>query len=165
MTPQQQQNLETLIGRPLTAEEITTITPMVKDSGYLAIAMVLVKARKKRNPDERYSSLGIAKYFQSINGLPPALASEMVLQKIEGFAEEAIQSTDPIDKLLGAQIKRQMTHLYSDGIEIGDPAIGEMLAPIVQAGKMTQEEVDILQDVSLEEYPVSESEIRDALEE
>lgn len=135
------------------------------------IAAALSAGRKVRNPATKYTSLGIAERFPELNGLPGPLAAELALQKLEGFAAAAIAGADPVGKLLGAQIKRQMVHLEGAGMAIGSPAMTPMLAQVVAktanqgAAAFTQAEADALQDVSAVDEPVTTNEVSDVLNE
>jgi len=168
MTPEQLTALQTLAGRTLTQPEIDALTPLVAVRDDAGIAAVLsLKAdgtpRTRRDPATKYTSLGIAERHSSLGGLPGALASEVALQKLEGFATAVLAGADPVLKLLGAQIRRQMKHLEGSGMAIGSPALGAMLGIVVQAGAMTQAEADALQDVASEPDPVAERAVTLAL--
>lgn len=128
-----------------------------------AIAAALSLGRTKADPVTKFTSLGIAEKFPALGPLPGPLAAEMVLQKIEGFAAFAVQQADPATKLLGAATQRQMKHLEGNGMAIGSPAIGAMLMVMVQAGALTQQEVDALVSVAAVEDPVSQHEVRVAI--
>jgi hypothetical protein len=130
-----------------------------------AIAVSLSAGKKKSDPSTKFTSLGIAEKFPSLNGLPGPLAAEIILQKIEGFATAALASQDPVTALLGASTQRQMQHLTNNGMAIGSPAIAAMLAVMVQAGALTQPEVDALVSVAAVDDPVSVNEVSFALSE
>lgn len=134
---------------------------LVPDSG--AIAAALSVGRSVRNTATKYTSLGIAERYPSLGGLPGPLAAELCLQKLEGFAAAAMASTAPATKLLGAATARQMGHLAGAGMAVGSPAVGDMLAVIVQAGALTQAEADALQDVAREPAPITEYAVRVAI--
>lgn len=101
-----------------------------------------------RDATTKFSSLGIAERFASLNGLPGPLAAEAALLKLEGFRDVALQSPDPVTKLLGSAVRRQMEHLSGAGMAIGSPAVAAMLAVIAQGGGLTQAEADALTAVA-----------------
>lgn len=156
MTPQQNEALEALIGRALTAEQATQIDPLLHPDNRndAAIAAILSQGRAVSDPATKFTSLGIAERFPALNGLPGPLAAEMVLQKLEGFAAAAGQSADAATKLLGNATARQMGHLTGGGMAIGSPAIAQMLAVIVSAGAMSQAEADALTSVASKPDPI-----------
>ena len=163
MTPEQLTALQTLAGRTLTQPEIDALTPLVGVRNDTGIAALLSVGRTRRDPATKYTSLGIAERHAPMGGLPGALASEVALQKLEGFAAAVLAGSDAVLKLLGAQIVRQMRHLEGAGMAIGAPALGDMLAIVVQAGAMSQAEADALQDVASEPDPVAERAVTLAL--
>jgi hypothetical protein len=130
-----------------------------------AIAAALSVGYKVRDPVTKYTSLGICERIKSLNGLPSALAGEVVLQKLESFAAGALAGNDAFDKLLGAQIKRQMGHLGGAGMAVGSPALTDMLAVVVSKAEsgLTKEEADALQDVSAVDAFVTAAEVEAAL--
>jgi hypothetical protein len=87
----------------------------------------------------------------------------MVLQKLEGFAVAAAASPNTAVKLLGATITRQMKHLTGLGMTLGSPAIAQMLAVVVKAGGLSQDEVDALLSVAEVDDPISEFDVRCAI--
>lgn len=130
-----------------------------------ALATALSAGRTRTDTAQLFKSLGIAEKFPAMGGLPGPLAAEMVLQKLEGFAAAAIAGSDPVGKLLGSTIKRQMVHLIGAGMAIGSPAIASMLGVIVQmsGGTLTQAEADALVSVAAVPDPVSEFDVRRAI--
>jgi hypothetical protein len=163
MTPGQLTALQLLAGRTLTQPEVDALTPLVAVRNDAGIAALLSVGRTRRDPATKYTSLGIAERHSSLGGLPGALASEVALQKLEGFATAVLAGADPVLKLLGAQIRRQMLHLPGGGMAIGSPALGAMLSIVVQAGAMTQAEANALQDVAAVPDPISVNDISNAL--
>jgi hypothetical protein len=130
-----------------------------------AIAAAVSVGRKRVDKSMMLSSLGLASRFPSLSGLPGSLASEMVLQKIEGLAV-ALKNAEGVDmeamaaRLFGATIERQMVHLKGQGMAFGDPAMHEMFDRMLQMGALAQEEVDALKSVALVDDPVSEFDVR-----
>ncbi len=132
-----------------------------------AIAVALTSGRTRIDAQEKLSSLGLASRFPSLMGLPGPLASEMVLQKIEGLADVLVATVGDTPealgaRLFGAQIKRQMVHLAGAGMAFGDPAMGLMFEQMRLLGALSQEEVDALHSVSRFDAPVSEFDVRQA---
>jgi hypothetical protein len=128
------------------------------------LAAALSIGRVRRDPALKISSLGIAEKMPAIGPLPGPLAAELVLQKLEVFAQAATQSPDQASQLLGATIKRQMTHLAGpSGMAIGSPAVEQMLSVVVAAGGLTQPEMAALLSVVESPDPVSEFEVRRAI--
>ena len=163
MTPEQITALQALAGRTLTQPEVDALTPLVGVRNDTGIAALLSVGRTRRDPATKYTSLGIAERHAPMGGLPGALASEVALQKLEGFATAVLAGADPVLKLLGAQIRRQMKHLEGSGMAIGSAALGAMLGIVVQAGAMTQAEANALQDVAAVPEPVAERAVTLAL--
>jgi hypothetical protein len=132
---------------------------------HAGIAAALSVGRTRRDGGTKFSSLGIAERYASLNGLPGPLAAELCLQKLEGFATAASASTDPATKLLGQATRRQMGHLAGGGMAVGSVAVGQMLAVIVQAGALTQAEATALQDVANVPDPIPHEAVTAAIRE
>lgn len=135
-----------------------------KDS---AIAAIL-SAGRTVYASTRLSSLGLASRIADIGALPGPLVSEMILQKIEGFATACL-ATDGNEapavaaRLFGAQIKRQMKHLEGAGIDFGDIDMHAMFDRMVAGGGLSEEEAAAMKAVSLADAPVSAADVSRAL--
>lgn len=129
------------------------------------LASAISNTRSKRSPTIKYTSLGIAERMISMNGIPGPLTAEVILQKLEGTALSLIASSDPVAKLLGGQIKRQMAHLEGNGIALGSPAVYAMLSYLVTlpGSVLTQPEVEALCDISSQPDPVTEDDVKNAI--
>ena len=152
----------------LRAEILSRLSPEVLASqNTQTVADALSVGRTRIDPVEKLSSLGLASRFPSLSGLPGPLASEMVLQKIEGLADVLVATAGDTPeasgaRLFGAQIKRQMVHLAGAGMAFGDPAMAVMFEQMRLLGALSQEEVDALHSVSRFDAPVSEIDVRRA---
>ena len=127
-----------------------------------AIAAAVSAGRVRKDHTTKFTSLGISERFPALGPLPGPLAAEMVLQKLEGFREAALGSTDAATKLLGGAIRRQMQHLEGNGMAIGSPAVAQMLTVIVANGGLSKAEMDALVSVATVPDPVSEIDVRRA---
>ena len=128
------------------------------------IAALVSKDRVRSDGVTKFSSLGISERFPALGGLPGPLAAELVFQKLEGFAAAAQASTDPVAKLLGGAVIRQMKHLEGTGMAIGSPAVAAMLAAIVAQGGLKKEEADALSSIAMVPDPVSVQQVIEAME-
>lgn len=137
---------------------------MVAEGRTGAVAAALSQGLTVMDTETKFTSLGIAERFPALGPLPGPLAAEMVLQKLEGFAAAAAQSEDVATKLLGGATQRQMQHLKTNGMAIGSPAIAAMLAVIVQAGTLTQQEADALVSVATVTSQVTHQQVEAAME-
>lgn len=123
------------------------VNPWVYDNA-IAVAINDKKLRKKFVATE-LSSLALASRFPlGPNNMPGPLYAELVLQKIEGFADTAVQSQDLLIKLFGSQIKRQMVHLSGKGMDFGDPDMHQMFDQMQQAGALDEADVEALKSVA-----------------
>lgn len=156
MNTNQQLALEGLIGRALTVEEISTLTPHVATRSDGIIANVLSIGRTEVY-DRMTSSRGVAELY---SGGP--VAAEVVLMKLEGASAALLQSAVQADKVLGSLLKRQLGFLAGDGLNFGSASLRAMLDSFAP-GILTSEEVAALKAIATRPAPINVSDVSQAL--
>ena len=159
MTPQQQSALEALVGRSLTADEVTQITPLVAAGATQAIADVLgdgpVEIRQRNT-----SARGLA---QMMPGGP--IAAEVVLMKLEGARDAMLASQDQQQQVMGSLLRRQLAFLGRDeGLDFGASALRGMLDQFVGLGILTADEVAGLKGIAEVRSPITHTQVGAALQ-
>lgn len=127
------------------------------------IAELLSENLYEPDTTTKWSSLGIAEKHAPLNGIPGPLAAESTLLKLEGFSQYAIQSEDPLLMLLGNAIIRQMKHLSGEGMVIGSASLRDIFQILVNAGAITQQEMDTFLDIGNVKVNVSVSDVSSVL--
>ena len=92
-----------------------------------------------------------------------AIASEVVLMKLEGTAASLIASTDQSQKVLGSLLLRQLVFLKGDGLDFGDPTLRGMLDSFASMGILTSTEAANLKSMALVPDPISVNDVSLAL--
>lgn len=156
MNNNQQLALEGLIGRALTVEEVSILTPHVATRSDGLIASILSIGRTEVY-NRMTSSRGVAELY---SGGP--VAAEIVLMKLEGASAALLQSAQQADKVLGSLLKRQLGFLAGEGLDFGSAALRAMLdsfAPSI----LTLEEVAALKAIATRPAPISANAVSSAL--
>ncbi len=159
MTPAQQAALEALVGRVLTGDEITQITPLVAAGATQAIADALGAGPVQIAP-RNTSARGLA---QMVPGGP--IAAEVVLLKLEGARDAMLASADQQQQVLGSLLRRQLRFLDGDeGLDFGSPALRGMLDQFAQLGILTTDEVAGLKAIAESSPPITHTQVGAALQ-
>lgn len=164
MTPQQQNALETLVGRVLDANEITTIDPLLDSDNRRddLIAGILSTGRVKI-VSKMVSARGLAEKY---NGGDP-IGAEITLQKLEGFVAYAdalpAGSGNDTTKLIGKLLNRQLGFLNSDGLDFGSIPLRAMIDQFVAMSIITLTEADHLKNIASTSDPISQETVSRAL--
>ena len=156
MTPAQQSALEALAGRTLTADEVAAIEPLVVAWAPQAIADILSLGRTEVR-SRIISARGIAELMP---GGP--LTAEALLLKLEG-ARDAMLAGTAQQQVFGSLLRRQLKRLDDDGLDIGSPALRQMLDELMAAGVLTAGEVAALKDMAARPAPVTHMQVALAL--
>lgn len=156
MTPAQQSALEALAGRTLTAEEVAAIEPLVAAWAPQGIADILSAGRTEVR-SRIISARGIAELMP---GGP--LAAEVLLLKLEGARDAMLAGSDQ-QQVFGSLLRRQLKRLDDDGLDIGSPALRQMLDQLMAAGVLTAGEVAALKDMAAHPAPVTHMQVAIAL--
>lgn len=80
-----------------------------------------------------------------------ALASEVVLLKLEGARDAMLASADAGQRVFGSLLRRQLGFLTSDGLDFGDPTLRGQIDQLVTVGVIAAEEAGHLK--ALAEVP------------
>ena len=158
MSPAQRAALESLVGASLSEEQVAAIDPLLADGRYPSIAAVLSPLRFTVQP-RMASARGLAALMP---GGP--YVAEAVMRKLEGARDSLLASSDEQQKLTGSLLRRQLGFLASDGLDFGDAALRAMLDQFAALGILNSGEVAGLKSIALQNAPISDSEVRAALE-
>lgn len=158
MSPQHRSALESLIGTSLSDEQVAAVDPLIEDGRYPSIAALLSPLRFVVR-SRMTSARGLAELMPG-----GSIAAEMVLLKLEGARDVMLESSDPQQKVIGSLLRRQLGFLSSDGLDFGSAALRSMLDQFVALSILTADEVAGLKAIALQNEPVSDTEVRAALE-
>lgn len=110
----------------------------------------LLNARTETMPKERLiTSRGIASLLGIIEG-------ETFLQALESFSTSTLPAGHPLIPYQPG-IKRQITWLSTQGLDLGDALTRQLLDTLVSAGIITSQSATILKDAALK--PASRAEV------
>ena len=150
MTPQQRTALEALVGRALTAEEVTEITPLVAFRNTQAIADILSVGRT-RVQSHFASERGILERYP---GGP--LQADALLAALEGFAA----SPHPMARIVGRALKFLA---QPEGLDIGSPATQALLDQLAP-GVLSAEQRAGLRAMATVNDPITHTQVGAVLE-
>jgi hypothetical protein len=159
MTETQQQALEALAGRALTAGEVEQITPLVAAGSTQAIADILSVGRKVVR-SRMTSARGVAEFYAA--GGP--IGAEVVLMKLEGARDAMLASADQEQQVFGSLLRRQLGFLAGEGLDFGSAALRGMLDQFVALGILTAEEVAGLKAIAEFPDPITHTQVGAALQ-
>lgn len=129
MTPEQQTALEALLGRTLTAEEVATVTPLVRQRDDTQLARRL-SAGRTMVAEAYVSERGILDRWPT-----GPVAADAFLVKLETFAASAHP--------LASVVSRALRFLQMpEGLNIGSQATLAMLGALATAGAISKTEAD-----------------------
>ena len=139
MTPAQQTALESIVGRSLTADEITSIDPLLPDRNDVAIASILSVGRVSLRPFEIGNGLVLATIgLASGNALLDTLSS-------------------------GADFRHVKPLLEQGRLDISSAVARGALDGFAQAGVITQAEANAIKALAETPNPIHYNTVSDAL--
>lgn len=156
MNSNQQIALENIIGRGLTQEEITQVTPHVDSRADGTVAQILSTGRT-----EVYSRMTSARGVAELYPYGPA-AAELVLMKLEGAAAAMKASAVPQEKVLGSLLTRQLGFLAGEGLDFGSATLRAMIDSFTPT-ILTAEEVAGLKAIAVRPAIVNPAVVSTAL--
>lgn len=122
------------------------------------IANALSEGRVKTADTFMISARGLAGRYAG-----GALASEVVMLKLEGARDAMLASTDPQQRVFGSLLRRQLGFLAGEGLNFGDPTLRGMLDQFSALGIITAAEAGHLKALANVPDPVGEYEVRCAI--
>lgn len=150
MNQSQQSALEALIGRVLTAGEVTAITPWV-DARRDDMIEAVLNAGRTRYAETRKVEIGVIGAYP---GGP--LEADALLAKLEAHADAGL----PLSRLVGRALRAMAVE---PGLNFGDPATHGMLDALAAAGVITSAEAANLKSIASVPDPISRDVISRAL--
>lgn len=146
MTAEQWAALESVVGRLITDDERAALDPLVDGRQDVEVAAFLSIGRTRIESPRMVSARGIAGRYAG-----GALASEVVLLKLEGARDAMLASADAGQRVFGSLLRRQLGFLTSDGLDFGDPTLRGQIDQLVTVGVIAAEEAGHLK--ALAEVP------------
>ena len=143
MTPAQQTALEGLIGRPLTAGEISSLDPLLSNRNDVSIAAILSVGRFRTQP----TPIGIGTVLA-------------VMAPSGGDFLNALESMGAAD----SNVKWALKMIEQATFDIGHPVTRAQLAAFAQAAPALADGIAALLNVAVQDAPVSSQEVSKAME-